>query len=75
MELLCRIIRERVADEFPVHQVPRVQDRESREIVERRGRHIIVVPYPAHVRVTIVQMEHRVEIPQLGRQRKSGKQE
>ena len=45
------IVPQGSAGEFPVHQVLRLQDGQARETVEGRRRHVIPVPYPAHIRV------------------------
>ena len=45
------IVPQGSAGEFPVHQVLRLQDGQARKTVEGRRRHVIPVPYPAHIRV------------------------
>ena len=57
-----RIIRQRIIDQLPVHQVRGAKNRQPRETVERRSRHIEHPARLADIRVGIVRMDYGIGI-------------
>ena len=48
--------------EAPMHQVPRVQNLQTRDAVEGRRGHVVILPRLTHVRVGVVVRQHRVGV-------------
>ena len=69
------IVRQRCAYQRPIHQIPRMQDRQSRKTVERGSRHIIILPHPAHVRIAVIRVQDRIKILELRPGRKRHQQQ
>ena len=63
-----RIIAQRRTGQLPVDQIAGMQDRQPRKTVERRGRHIVVLPHPADIRVAVIRVQHGIGIAGLRRQ-------
>ena len=53
-----------VVDDLPVHEILGMQDGQTRHALERRSRHIIILPTGTHtdIRVAIISVDHRVGI-------------
>ena len=64
-EIIYIIVGKRRTDKFPVHQILGMQNRQPREVVERRGGHIVVVPDAANVRIGIIHMKNWIVIAHL----------
>ena len=51
------IIRERSPHLLPMDQIGGAQDGQPREEIERGGRHVVIIPHPAYIRVGIIEMK------------------
>ena len=63
---------EAIAHEFPVHQIPGMQDDQPRRAVHRRTRQIEIVSHADHVRIRKLVVEKRIgkrPVPVVGRPR------
>ena len=60
--LLGFLFLQGMTDDGPIHQVLGVQDGQSGDAVERRGRQIIVLTNGTHVWVTVVGIKHRIGV-------------
>ena len=69
------VIEQCCADDFPVYEVGTVENLKSWKALEGRGSHVIIISYPANVRVGIISIDDRiavhtafdVRVPRLGR--------
>ena len=63
------VVREGIVHQFPVHQVARMQDGQSRKAVEGRCRHPVIVPHAYCIRVRVVQVQYGVGVGKRLRRR------